>query len=30
MLAAKTMTGRDGHTVHALDGALLKETLRRS
>jgi D-aminopeptidase len=30
MLAAKTMTGRDGHTVYALDGALLKETLRRS
>jgi D-aminopeptidase len=30
MLAAETMTGRDGHTVYALDGELLKETLRRA
>jgi D-aminopeptidase len=30
MLAAETMTGRDGHTVYALEGELLKETLRRS
>ena len=30
MLAAETMTGRDGHTVYALDGELLKETIRRS
>jgi D-aminopeptidase len=30
MLAAETMTGRDGHTVYALDGELLKEALRRS
>jgi D-aminopeptidase len=30
MLAAKTMTGRDGHTVHALEGEVLKEALRRS
>jgi D-aminopeptidase len=27
MLAAETMTGRDGHTVHALDGELLQEVL---
>jgi D-aminopeptidase len=27
MLAAKTMTGRDNHTVHALDGELLREVL---
>jgi len=30
MLAAETMTGRDGRTVHALDGELLAELLRRS
>jgi D-aminopeptidase len=30
MLAAETMTGRDGHTVYALDGELVKEALRRS
>jgi|RhiMetdeSRZDD1v2_1073273.scaffolds.fasta_scaffold05223_4 D-aminopeptidase len=30
LLAAETMTGRDGHTVHALDGALLQEALRRA
>jgi D-aminopeptidase len=30
MLAAETMTGRDGHTVYALDGQLLAEVLRRS
>jgi D-aminopeptidase len=30
MLAAETMTGRDGHTVHALEGELLAELLRRS
>jgi D-aminopeptidase len=30
MLAAETMTGRDGHTVYALDGELLAEVLRRS
>jgi D-aminopeptidase len=30
MLSAETMTGRDGHTVHALDANLLKEALRRS
>jgi len=30
MLAAETMTGRDGHTVHALDAELLQETLRRA
>jgi D-aminopeptidase len=29
MLAAVTMTGRNGRTVYALDGELLKETLRR-
>jgi D-aminopeptidase len=29
MLAAETMTGRDGHTVHALDAELLAEALRR-
>ena len=27
MLAARTMTGRDDHTVHALDGELLQEVL---
>ena len=30
MLAAETMTGRDGHTVYALDGELLADALRRS
>jgi D-aminopeptidase len=30
MLSATTMTGRDGHTVHALDADLLQEALRRS
>ena len=30
MLAAETMTGRDGHTVHALDAELLQEALRRA
>jgi D-aminopeptidase len=30
MLAAETMTGRHGHTVHALDAELLQETLRRA
>ena len=30
MLAARTMTGRDGNTVHALDPELLKEALRQS
>ncbi len=30
MLAAETMAGRDGHTVYALDGEVLKEALRRS
>ena len=30
LLAAETMTGRDGHTVHALEGELLQEALRRS
>jgi D-aminopeptidase len=30
MLAAQTMTGRDGNTVHALDPDLLKEALRQS
>jgi D-aminopeptidase len=30
MLAAETMTGRDGHTVHARDAELLQETLRRA
>jgi D-aminopeptidase len=30
MLAAETMTGRDGNTVYALDGELLLEVLRRS
>jgi D-aminopeptidase len=30
MLAAETMSGRDGHTVYALEGALLAEVLRRS
>jgi D-aminopeptidase len=29
LLAAKTMTGRDGHTVNALDGRLLVEVLRK-
>jgi len=28
MLAAETMTGRDSHTVYALDARLLQETLR--
>ena len=28
MLAAETMTGRDGHTVYALDARLLQESLR--
>jgi D-aminopeptidase len=30
LLAAETMTGRDGHTVYALEGELLQEALRRS
>jgi D-aminopeptidase len=30
LLAAETMTGRDGNTVHALDPELLQEVLRRS
>ncbi len=30
MLAAETMTGRDGHTVYALEGELLADLLRRS
>jgi D-aminopeptidase len=30
MLAARTMTGRDGNTVHALDPELLEEALRQS
>jgi D-aminopeptidase len=30
LLAAKTMTGRDGNTVHALDPELLLEVLKRS
>jgi D-aminopeptidase len=30
MLAAETMTGRDGHTVYALDAGLLQEALRRA
>ena len=30
MLAAETMTGREGHTVYALDPALLVELLRRA
>jgi D-aminopeptidase len=30
MLAAETMTGRDGNTVYGLEPELLKETLRRS
>jgi D-aminopeptidase len=30
MLAAETMTGRNGHTVYALEAELLKEVLRRS
>jgi len=30
MLAAETMIGRDGNTVHALDPELLQEVLRRS
>jgi D-aminopeptidase len=30
MLAAETMTGRDGHTVYALDADLLEDVLRRS
>ena len=29
LLAAKTMTGRGGFTVHGLDGELLREALRR-
>jgi len=29
MLAAETMTGRDGHTVYALEADLLSEVLRR-
>jgi D-aminopeptidase len=29
MLAAETMTGRDGHTVYALDADLLRDVLRR-
>jgi D-aminopeptidase len=29
LLAAETMTGRDGNTVHALDPELLQEVLRR-
>ena len=29
LLAAETMTGRDGHTVSALDGALLVEVLKK-
>jgi D-aminopeptidase len=30
MLAAETMTGRDGHTVEALDAELVQRTVRRS
>ena len=30
MLAAETMTGRDGHTVYALDADVLREALRRA
>ena len=30
MLAADTMTGREGRTVYALDGELLADVLRRS
>jgi D-aminopeptidase len=30
MLAAETMTGREGHTVYALEGELLADLLRRS
>jgi D-aminopeptidase len=30
MLAAETMSGRDGHTVYALEGELLADLLRRS
>jgi D-aminopeptidase len=30
MLAAETMTGRDGHTVYALEGELLADLLKRS
>jgi D-aminopeptidase len=30
LLAAQTMTGRDGHTVYALDGEVLADVLRRS
>jgi hypothetical protein len=30
MLAARTMAGRDGNTVYALDPDLLKEALRQS
>jgi D-aminopeptidase len=30
MLAAETMTGREGHTVYALDPAVLVELLRRA
>jgi hypothetical protein len=30
MLAAQTMTGRDGNTAYALDGARLKDILTRS
>ena len=30
MLAAETMTGRDGNTVHALEPELLVEVLRQS
>jgi D-aminopeptidase len=30
MLAAQTMSGRDGNTVHALDPELLREALRQS
>jgi len=30
MLAAETMTGRDGHVVSALDADFLTEALRRS
>jgi D-aminopeptidase len=29
LLAAETMTGRDGHTVEALDPSLLREALTR-
>jgi D-aminopeptidase len=30
LLAAETMTGRNGNTVHALDPELLQEVLRRA